>query len=53
MRHWLEKTSSCSVIYAHNFLLLNLLGFEASTSLDVMLDEVIPWIENAISNGTI
>jgi UDP-glucose 4-epimerase len=31
----------------------NLLGFEASTSLDVMLDEVIPWIENAISNGTI
>ena len=31
----------------------NLLGFEASTSLDVMLDEVIPWIEQAISDGTI
>jgi nucleoside-diphosphate-sugar epimerase len=31
----------------------NLLGFEASTSLDVMLDEVIPWIEKAISDGTI
>ena len=31
----------------------NLLGFEASTSLDEMLDEVIPWIKQAISNGTI
>lgn len=30
-----------------------LLGFEASTSLDEMLDEVIPWIENAISEGSI
>jgi nucleoside-diphosphate-sugar epimerase len=29
------------------------LGFEASTSLDEMLDEVIPWIEAAIKNGTI
>ncbi|MCL2581938.1 MAG: NAD-dependent epimerase/dehydratase family protein [Streptosporangiales bacterium] len=29
------------------------LGFEATTSLDEMLDEVIPWIENAIKNGTI
>jgi len=29
------------------------LGFEASTSLDEMLDEVIPWIEQAIKNGTI
>lgn len=31
----------------------NVLGFEATTSLDVMLDEVIPWIEEAIKNGTI
>ncbi|HEX6454121.1 MAG TPA: NAD-dependent epimerase/dehydratase family protein [Trebonia sp.] len=29
------------------------LGFEATTSLDEMLDEVIPWIEQAIKNGTI
>ncbi len=31
----------------------DLLGFEASTSLDEMLDEVIPWIEQAVANGTI
>jgi UDP-glucose 4-epimerase len=29
------------------------LGFEATTSLEEMLDEVIPWIEQAIKNGTI
>jgi UDP-glucose 4-epimerase len=29
------------------------LGFEATTSLDEMLDEVIPWIENEIKAGTI
>ena len=29
------------------------LGFEATTSLDTMLDEVVPWIENAISEGAI
>ena len=29
------------------------LGFEATTSLDQMLDEVIPWIESAIAGGTI
>jgi nucleoside-diphosphate-sugar epimerase len=29
------------------------LGFEASTSLDTMLDEVIPWIGQAIKAGTI
>ena len=29
------------------------LGFEATTSLDTMLDEVIPWIRNAIEEGTI
>ncbi len=29
------------------------LGFEATTSLNVMLDEVIPWIENAITVGAI
>ncbi len=29
------------------------LGFEATTSLDDMLDEVIPWIEMAIADGTI
>ena len=29
------------------------LGFEATTSLDSMMDEVIPWIEQAIANGTI
>jgi UDP-glucose 4-epimerase len=29
------------------------LGFEATTSLDDMLDEVIPWIDQAIRNGTI
>jgi Nucleoside-diphosphate-sugar epimerases len=30
-----------------------LLGFEATTTLEEMLDEVIPWIEQAIKNGTI
>jgi len=29
------------------------LGFEATTSLDEMLDEVIPWIVAAVRNGTI
>jgi len=29
------------------------LGFEATTSLDEMLDEVIPWIEVAVAEGTI
>jgi nucleoside-diphosphate-sugar epimerase len=29
------------------------LGFEATTSLDQMLDEVIPWISRAIETGTI
>ena len=29
------------------------LGFEATTTLDDMLDEVIPWIENAVKDGTI
>ena len=31
----------------------NLLGFEADTSLDYALDEVIPWIEEQIKLGTI
>src|SRR6266571_1039816 len=30
-----------------------MLGFEATTTLDQMLDEVIPWIEAAIKSGTI
>jgi hypothetical protein len=29
------------------------LGFEETTSLDSMLDEVIRWIERAIAEGTI
>jgi nucleoside-diphosphate-sugar epimerase len=29
------------------------LGYEATTTLDAMLDEVIPWIERAISEGRI
>jgi nucleoside-diphosphate-sugar epimerase len=29
------------------------LGFEATTSLDDMLDIVIPWIEQAIKSGAI
>ena len=29
------------------------LGFEATTSLDEMLDEVIPWIAQAVEHGTI
>lgn len=29
------------------------LGFEATTSLDDMLDEVIPWIESAVADGRI
>jgi UDP-glucose 4-epimerase len=30
-----------------------ILGFEATTSLESMLDEVIPWIERAVADGTI
>ena len=30
-----------------------MLGLEATTSLGDMLDEVIPWIDEAIRNGTI
>jgi len=30
-----------------------MLGFEAATTLDQMLDEVIPWIDAAIKAGTI
>ena len=29
------------------------LGFRADTTLEDMLDEVIPWIDNAIKEGTI
>jgi UDP-glucose 4-epimerase len=29
------------------------LGYEATTTLDAMLDEVIPWIEKAIAEGRI
>ena len=29
------------------------LGFEATTSLEDMLDEVIPWIEQAVADGRI
>ena len=31
----------------------DVLGFEATTTLDEMLDEVIPWIRTAIEDGTI
>ena len=31
----------------------DVLGFEATTSLDEMLDEVIPWIEQAVADGRI
>jgi UDP-glucose 4-epimerase len=31
----------------------DVLGFEATTSLDTMLDEVIPWIEQAVAEGRI
>ena len=31
----------------------DVLGFEATTTLEDMLDEVIPWIEKAIADGTI
>jgi hypothetical protein len=30
-----------------------MLGFEATTSLDQMLDEVVPWIEQALAAGSI
>ena len=30
-----------------------LLGFEATTTLDEILDEVLPWIERAVKDGTI
>jgi UDP-glucose 4-epimerase len=30
-----------------------ILDFEATTSLDVMLDEVVPWIAQAVADGFI
>ena len=30
-----------------------ILGFEATTSLSAMLDEVIPWIRQAVKDGII
>jgi UDP-glucose 4-epimerase len=30
-----------------------MLGFEATTPLETMLDEVIPWIAQAVENGTL
>jgi UDP-glucose 4-epimerase len=30
-----------------------LLGFEATTTLDEMLDEVIPWVRDALKEGII
>jgi hypothetical protein len=29
------------------------LGFEATTSLDEMLDEVVPWVVDAVGRGLI
>jgi nucleoside-diphosphate-sugar epimerase len=31
----------------------DVLGFEATTSLEAMLDEVIPWIQKAVADGII
>jgi UDP-glucose 4-epimerase len=31
----------------------DVLGYEATTSLDTMLDEVIPWVTNAVTEGVI
>ena len=31
----------------------DVLGFEATTTLETMLDEVIPWIEQAMKDGRI
>jgi UDP-glucose 4-epimerase len=31
----------------------DVLGFEATTTLDVMLDEVIPWVTQAVADGTL
>jgi hypothetical protein len=30
-----------------------MLGFEATTTLDAMLDEVVPWIQQAVADGRI
>ena len=30
-----------------------MLGFEATTTLDEMLDEVIPWVRDALKEGII
>jgi len=30
-----------------------MLGFQATTSLDDMLDEVVPWIEKSLAEGMI
>jgi hypothetical protein len=29
------------------------LGFEETTTLDVMLDEVVPWVQQAVADGRI
>ena len=52
---------TCDAPFAHDVQLRQpdvtkaraILGFEATTSLDAMLDEVIPWIRKAVAEGAI
>ncbi len=45
--------TTCSVAFPPWPRRVEVLGFEARTSLDTMLDEVIPWVERALMVGTI
>ena len=48
-----RSSTTCSAACRRSTRRGDVLGFEATTTLDEMLDEVIPWIRQAIEQGTI
>ena len=48
-----RSLTTCSAGSRRSEKARRVLGFEATTSLDEMLDEVVPWVATAIENGTI
>lgn len=48
-----RKTTTFYVAFSDVEKAKRLLGFEARTPLDTMLDEVIPWVRAAVESGRI
>ena len=48
-----RSSTTCSSACPSSTRPSEVLGFEATTTLDEMLDEVIPWIEQAVADGRI